>query len=1470
MATKKILGLDLGTNSIGWAWVEESNCEEQSKLIDCGVRIASLSSDEKANFEKGKSFSLAQERTQKRGARRNLDRYQQRRKELHKYLKESDIIDKHFVLAENGKGTKHEICKLRAKSAIEKIDLKDFARVLFAINKKRGYKSNRKVQQDEKEGEAIDGMNIAKKLSRENITVGEYVLEQLEKIKKENFLRDKKNQKKYKVPTFYRSDLQDEFDTIWAEQSKYHTELTEELKKELNGKNKGGTESIFKRILSDNFKKEWQRLWEENKENHTEKFTNQKFETFNEDKQESSDIVKFFDEINVCLEPIYIAEPKNEQGKKANTEEKKYGFYKWRAEALFQKLALNEVFAILVEINNQIKQSSGYLGAISDRSKELHFNKQTIGQYLYEQIQQNPHTRLKKQIFYRKDYEDEFETVWNKQKGFYPEILTNALKKDIKDITIFYQRPLKSCKHLVGTCEFERWTYVDKKTGKPKETGMKVCPKSSPLFQEFRIWQNINNLIFKRGKEKIELNQEAKQALFKAANIKKQLSKNDVFKILGYSEEYYKLNFKHIEGNRTNEKIYNAFQVILEEEGYDLNFSKMNADDILDAVSSIFKVLKIDTKILDFDSSLTGDDFDKQPAYKFWHILYSVESPEAVVKKLKEFGFRDKHAKILSNVVFEQDYGNLSSKALKKILPFMKQGFMYDEACKKAGYNHSHSLTKEENENRRLEDKMELLSKNSLRNPVVEKILNQMINTVNAIIEKYGKPDEVRLEMARELKKSAKEREEATKGINNATKKHKEIEEKLKKDLTRVTRNDIIKYKLWEESNKISIYTGKPIKGSDVFNGSYDIEHIIPKALLFDDSFSNKTLCESNLNTDKSNKTAYDFLKEKYNEEQFNNYKTRVEDLYKDKKIGKAKRDKLLMSQNEIPENFIERDLRNTQYIAKKAKSLLEKVFRNVHTTTGSITDRMRNDWQLTEVMKEINLEKYKALGMVYYEESKQDKNGKTQTLTKIKDWTKRDDHRHHAVDAIITAFTKHEHVQYLNSLNELNSNKEKLENLYANTSDAKWQKLAMLKTFEKNYLHIKTDKNGNKKGSLKFNMPYTNFKNDVKQALNGILISQKANNKVVTKNKNKIKGKDKYQETLTPRGSLHKETVYGSSQYYQTQEEKIGTKFDEAKIKQVAKKSYREALLKRLEEFENNPKKAFGGKNRPAKNPVLGENGKPLPKKVKIQWLEKRYTIRKPIDKDLKVEKIIDKGIKKILQERLDEFEGDKKKAFANLDENPIWFNEEKGIAIKRVTIEGMKNVESLGVKKDHLGNKITDENGKEISSGFVQTGNNHHVAIYQDENKNWQEEVVTFWEAVERARQNMPVIKTKHEKGWRFLFSMAINDYFILGDETFNKPVKVDLSDPKNKALISKHLFRVQKISTREYVFRHHLETTINRSIRGISYEKYQSLPTVIREDKETGGREYKKLHTFRQVAKVRLDHLGNIVDVIFSNNA
>ena len=1370
---KKILGLDLGTNSIGWALVNEAqNEKETSEIVKLGVRVNPLSVDEKTDFEKGRPLTINADRTLKRGARRNLQRFKLRRENLIEVLLREKLIDNNTLLTETANATTFETLAFRAKAANEKIDLEAFARVLLSINKKRGYKSSRKAK-NEDEGSLIDGMAVAKELYDRQITPGQFVLELLEQ------------EKKY-IPDFYRSDLKAEFDAVWTFQMQFYPEIfTDEFYKSLEGQ---GLQNTRKRFLA--------------------------------------------------IHQIYTAENKGKR------DVVKLQHYKWRVEALSKQLELPKVAYVLVEINNNLNNSSGYLGAISDRSKELFFNHETVGENLYNQIQKNPHTSLKNQVFYRQDYLDEFEKIWETQSQFHSQ-LTKELKDEIRDVVIFYQRKLKSQKHLISTCEFEKHH--------------KVLPKSSPLFQEFKIWQVLNNVEFKNleTKETKVLSQEDKELLFEELNLRGDLNPDAVLKLMELPKKLWVLNYKEsLSGNTTNQSLYNVYQEIAENEGYGFDWSKKSAKEIKNELKNIFPLVDINPGILQFDSDIEGNDFSKQLGYQLWHLLYATEddvktkekdmllygSSNTSLKKnlFNKFGFKPEYGAMLSAISFAQDYGSISARAVKKILPYLKVGHEFSEACSLAGYRHSHHLTKEEAAARTLKDALSLLPKNSLRNPVVEKILNQMINVINQVVETYGKPDEIRVELARELKKSAKERAETTSYVNAGKKRHEDIRKILTKDfgILNASRNDIIRYKLYEElssnGNK-TLYTNTYIPKELLFSSQIEIEHIIPKAKIFDDSFSNKTLAFSKPNKDKGDSTAFDFI-ESYYLSDLENYKARVSTLYSNKAIGKAKFNKLLMKESELPDGFIERDLRNSQYIAKKAKQLLLEVFRTVNTTTGKVTDKLREDWDLINIMKELNLPKYRALGLTEMQERK---NGKK--IEQIIDWTKRNDHRHHAMDALTVAFTTYNHVNYLNHLNAYRFEKNK-------------ELFAVRNKITKMY----GPENGSKK--RKFIPPMVNFRVEAKKHIEAILISFKAKNKVVTKNKNKIKTNTGIKEVtqLTPRGQLHKETVYAGRKNVVVKTEKISAKFTLEKIEHVTKPIYKAALLKRLQENNGDPKKAFAGLNSLSKKPVLLENGKFVPNEVKTQCFETIYTIRKPVNadnfKDLKsLQKVQDLKIREILENRLEEFGGKAKEAFSDLDKNPIWLNKEKGIKIKRVAISGVSNVETLHHKRDHFGKSLLNEKGEQIPSSFVSTGNNHHVAIYEDSKGKLQEKVVSFYEAVARVNAGLSIIdKTLNESlGWRFLFTMKQNEMFVFPSDDFN-PFEIDLLDTANYNLISPHLFRVQKIAIKNYMFCHHLETKVitseilktKKQLSRITYNFFQSTEHL------------------KGIIKVRINHLGDIV--------
>ena len=1387
---KRILGLDLGTTSIGWAVVNQAeNDNEISSIEKLGVRLCPLTIEEQTDFEKGKSISTTAARRTKRSMRRNLSRYKQRRERLLFLLRKHHIIDEHTTLCEDGPNTTFETLRLRAKAVTEEISLAELARVLLSINKKRGYKSNRKAKNDEDTGQLIDNMDIAQHLYANKLTPGQYAYTQLSKGKKY-------------IPTFYASDLRNEFNLIWQYQSAFYPQiLTHELKDLLHDAGKKGTLSLFKKLHID------------------------------------------------------AAEEKKRDCRRLT-------YYSWRNAAISHRLPIEQVVTCLSEINQAIASSSGLLGSISDHSKELAISHQTVGQYMVSKLNDNPHFSFKNHVFYRNDYLKEFLAIWANQAKYHP-VLTEDLKREICELTIFHQRRLKSQKGLIQFCEFER-KVIEVKLPNGKITkvvnGPRVCPKSSPLFQEFKIWQQLNNIEIEDKKAnskakkhnlpqlfnvdgersgKTKLSAEQKAILHKELTWNRELNAKDALMCLGLNGSQFSLNYKKLSGNTTQCALLDAYKRVAEASGHDVeNFDKQSTEYRLHLITTVFEMLGAKTDFMHFDEGGSSEEMQQNAMFKLWHLLYSAEDDNSSTGNDKLIGhlmaltsLPREYARELASVVFPLDYGNLSSKAMIKILPFMKsQGMVYSDACKAAGYQHSkQSLTKDEIEQRTLCGQLELLPKGSLRNPVVEKILNQMIHVVNACVEKYGKVDqlsskalgkevkcfdEIHIEMARNLKQTKDQREKSTTRINEKTKQLEAIKAILREapfNIPNPSRNDVLRYQLYEElafNGFKTLYSGTYIQKELLFSRDFDIEHIIPQARLFDDSYSNKTLESREINIDKSDMTARDYVLKKYGDDGLQKYLSVVKHF--DKSGSKQKYKYLTMTQKDIPDDFLNRDLTDSQYIARKAKELLSLVSRDVLPTIGAITARMREDWGLVEVMKELNWDKYDAQGLT---ECQPNRDG--HMVKRIKNWTKRNDHRHHAMDALAIAFTQRQHIQYLNHLNAISSNGTMADSVKGIQRDCLLE-------------------------NRKFKSPMPHFRSEVLRHLSEVLISIKAKNKVATPNVNRPKGSSKSQHTLTPRSKLHKETIYGKRLQYVTKLEKINKSFNEEKIATVCRADYRQALMRRLQEYNGDPTKAFTGKNALDKNPIWlnQSHTAAVPAQVKTVTMEHIFTKRTPIDKTLTLKiittKVLDEGVKKILLERLSEFDGKPELAFSNLDANPIWLNKEKGIALK-----------------DRHGNFI-EKDGQREPTDYVSTSNNHHVAIFEDPDGNWQEHIVSFFEATAMLVGNGgPVVNKNYnkDKGWKFLFSMKCNEYFVFPDEkTGFDPEEIDLLDPANYPEISKHIFRVQKLTTKDYTFRHHLETNVDepKELRDITWKRISSV------------------NNLKGIVKVRLDHLGRIVHV------
>lgn len=980
--------------------------------------------------------------------------------------------------------------------------------------------------------------------------------------------------------------------------------------------------------------------------------------------------------------------------------------------------------------NGDSKQTK-YVEAVNQRYKDIQEAHQTIGQHFYlELLRTRVHResgdyytyRIKDQVFPRAAYIAEFDRIMNVQRVYYPEVLTDEFIDTLRNRIIFYQRPLKSCKHLVSLCEFEMRPYKTR-DGKIVYGGPKCAPRTSPLAQLCAMWETANNItLTNRNNERFEFSLEQRRQIVDFLCHNKEMKVTHLQKILGISKKdgWYggKAIGKGIKGNATLNQLREALQG-----KYDQWLEMpIKHIDVVDATTSeVFWAV--------------SPEVEETPLFKLWHAVYSLQNADELAKTLREkFQITDEAViEALCKIDFvKPGYANKSNKFIRRLLPYLMEGMMYSEACERININHSNSMTREEREQRPLSAHIQLLQKNQLRQPVVEKVLNQMINIVNSLKDQYGEIDEARVELARELKQSRDERESAYKAMGQNERRNKEIAAKIAEFGIRPSRSRIQKYKMWEESLHQCFYCGKTIDLSEFLNGAdVEIEHIIPRSILFDDSFSNKVCACRRCNQEKGNQTAMEYMETKSAEQEA--YKQRVDEAFTAKRISKTKRDHLLWRKADIPADFIERQLRQSQYIAVKAVEVLQDGIRQVWTSGGSVTDFLRHQWGYDEILHTLNLPRYRQVeGLTEFVDFEH--TGQKHTEERIKNWSKRIDHRHHAIDALTVALTQQGYIQRLNTLEASHDFMEK----QVKEAGTKYnEKKSILEKWINEQPHFSVE--------------------EVTNAVDGILVSFRAGKRVTTPARRAIyKGGKRViaqRGIEVPRGALTEETIYG----------KLGDKFTV------------------------------------------------------------KYSLDHP---SMKPENIVDPTIRALVQKRVAERGKD---AF----KDPLYSAE--GMEIKSVRCyTSLSENGVVPVKYDEAGRPI----------GYAKKGNNHHIAIYQDKDGQYQEMVVSFWDAVERKRYGVPVVITNpHEvwdillnkdlpqeflaklpnDNWQFVLSMQENEMFVLGleDDEFNEAI-----ERQDYAALNKHLYRVQKISHREYTFRYHTETKVDDKYEGMENGRTTSI--------------------------------------------
>lgn len=1100
--------------------------------------------------------------------------------------------------------------------------------------------------------------------------------------------------------------------------------------------------------------------------------------------------------------------------------------WKTRADAAIPgvRIPLDALARVLLHINHRRgykhaksdlgdSKQTDYVAKINDRYAEIKASGKTVGQYFYDRLRESEiispdgkrsyNFRIKEQVCPRAAYEEEVDRILRAQSEFYPEILTDGNRKAIHQV-IFYQRPLKSCKNLVSFCEFEKHEFFNR-AGKTVESGPKVAPRTSPLEQVCRIYEAINNISLKnsRRSRKVDLtpslfddpvpsprelrklqpeyvfSDEERQRIFDYLNTHEKMSEKDLLKLLGLTaDDGFKSDKalgKGIQGNVTRCRIEKALGDFPGKEA-------LLAFDLTEEIPS--GDAKADKETGEVIPRISEGCYT-QPLYMLWHTLYSINDKDELFKVLSEkFGIDD--LEILNNLYaldfVKAGYAKKSSKFIRKLIPLLRKGYQYSDACAALDVNHSNSLTKEENDNRHLQSRLSPILKGELRQPVVEKILNQTINVVNAIIDEYGEIDEVRIELARELKRDKEGREKMAQNMSKLERENKQLAEEIAGLNILPTRRRIQKLKMLKETGNRCMYCNSPITPYRFIEGhGYDIEHIIPRSRLFDDSFNNKVCACRDCNAAKGAMTAYDFMKGR-TEQEFNSYIDRVDELYKANKISRTKRDRLMTSGAEIPEDFIERDLRETQYITKKAMEIMRSAIRNVYASSGMVTDFFKHAWGYDTILHDINLPRYEAADLT--EDVEYESHGQTHIAHRIKDWSKRKDHRHHALDALVVALTRQGYIQRLNTLNGKGQSNQSEE----------WLGL---------------DKWASQRPHI--------LRSRVIDALESVAVSFKSGKKLTTPGKRYIRKNGKrvcVQSGITvPRAPLHIDSIYGQIKVY---DEEKDIEFALNNISMIQNKKLRRKIESRLKKFN-------GDKNITLRdmteNPLIIA-GKSVDK---IGCYRNVCVFRSKIEKIgyKHLKKIVDPHIRQIVEERFSEV-GNKDNAFwKSLADRPLYSDKECRHKIRNIRL--FRNVQPssvVAIRKNKKGEVI----------GYAQKQNNHHVAFYRNPEGKIVESVVSFWDCVKRKSAGIPVIIKDTAKAWdaliglgdsedaeelvanmplpgsEFLMSFQHNEMVVLGmsDDEWNDAVAIN-----DIRAFNRHLYRVWKFTPGIYCFKYHTNT-------------------------------------------------------------
>lgn len=680
--------------------------------------------------------------------------------------------------------------------------------------------------------------------------------------------------------------------------------------------------------------------------------------------------------------------------------------YILKVEALDRKLSKDELSIILVHYakhrgyksnrDEDIKDSDA--GKVKENIKE---NKEMMEKNNYRIISEMfiKDEKFKDKIRNSKDnykmsvtremYFDEINKVLSSQVNY--GLITNEFKDEYINI---WSSQRHYSKGPGGNSKYGG-DLIARMTGICKFDGLPRAPKCAPSSEIFVALTNLINFRFKekRDNQYQRLNEEEIKKVIDVAFEQDSISYDKIFKILNIENGIVKGLVA------TNKEKQNAINSFMKQ----AKIEKFKYEDLDDEQRELYDKLKSKEvnkrKFIELKNySIIRKQFVKQLGTDKWkeikdnfvlldkivEILTNYKLDEDVVKVLKENNISEIYTDVILSLPNFKDHMMLSLELIRKLNKIMITGKLYDEAMSELGFNHS-----ELNGNHVKEDLLIPINQDDeITNQRVIRSLTQTRGIINSIIKKYGMPERINIETARELPKTREERNKISKKRdenreNNQRDKEILVNLGLFESTDKITATDVLKYRLWIEQNAKCAYSLENIPREQLFdNNLVQIDHILPYSRTFNDSYFNKTLVLTKYNQEKGNKTPYEWFGKT---DKWKEYEAYIGSL----DIPETKKDNYLLTNltPEMESEYRNQNLNDTKYISKYLVSYI-KANLNVNKVgcpSGSITGKLRNYWNLNGLTHSLESDNYYV-------------------STKEIEKKNRNNNLHHAMDALIIA----------------------------------------------------------------------------------------------------------------------------------------------------------------------------------------------------------------------------------------------------------------------------------------------------------------------------------------------------------------------------------------------------------------------------------------------------------------------------------